>query len=363
MADVTSGIIPLEVVLSPRTPGIQRAFFSLLPRAIIAENEASIPRDAPRSSPAAASPPPVASHPPLTVASAFQAAPGFFPGAPSAHSSPNYFYQLGGYAPPPSPFFPLPFFSPGFPAHQPQPTAAAFPGTHFAAVAEQPHLFHPLGGSSLHPSLYPHLPLHYQPAPQSPFAPFPPPEASPSPGGEAMAMHPAPAGTGYFTNLLNEPLEQPASSSGGGALSPPRPLSSAALTTPPPPPPPAVARHEALRANLLRRSATVPHATALTSIPPLAPTPTTASPPLTFAPPSTASLMVTPVVPRPLPRPGSQSPPHKQRWADDPAGLLKVVQCLRNDRGNHGKQLTEEYVMKALCRGLGNRPGLMDKLI
>ena len=87
MADVTSGITPLEVVLSPRTPGIHRAYFACLPRAIIAENEASIPRDAPRSSPTAAPATPVASHPPLTVTSAFQAASGFFPGFPSAHSS------------------------------------------------------------------------------------------------------------------------------------------------------------------------------------------------------------------------------------------------------------------------------------
>ena len=44
MADVTSSTIPLEVVLSPRTPALHRAYFSCLPRAIIAENEASIPR-------------------------------------------------------------------------------------------------------------------------------------------------------------------------------------------------------------------------------------------------------------------------------------------------------------------------------
>ena len=115
MADVDSGITPLEVVLSPRTPGIHRQYFACLPRAIIAANDASIPRDAPRSSPTAAPATPVASHPPPPVASAFQAAPGFFPGAPSAHSSPNVFYQFGGSAPPPSPFFPLPFY-PGFPA-------------------------------------------------------------------------------------------------------------------------------------------------------------------------------------------------------------------------------------------------------
>jgi hypothetical protein len=48
------------------------------------------------------------------------AAAGFFPGAHSVHSSPNFFYQLGGCGPPPSPFFPLPF-SPGLqsdPEHQ-----------------------------------------------------------------------------------------------------------------------------------------------------------------------------------------------------------------------------------------------------
>ena len=40
-----------------------------------------------------------------------------------------------------------------------------------------------------------------------------------------------------------------------------------------------------------------------------------------------------------------------------------MVQCLRNDRGNHGNQLTEAYVMRSLCRELGHRPGIMAKLI